>query len=415
MLAGVAIMMLATASSTTAIDCNGSPDYCKLPFDRYTFAGTHNSAAYNLTPDCSNIPQCKQAESVCAKTEEQCVAGWTTKCTAFEDKCTRFLPWPLNKICLFSSSVCKTTSKVCKGVGKVCTLPISLCSSKLPLMCKEMPPWMRQCFWENQPDHTIGQQLRDGIRLFDIDTCVDHNGQVVTCHGDGPSRALGAPLDEHLVEVRDFLNANPNEVVVLEYADYDGDKGVIARGIRSKLQQYLPGMLHERNRSDEQWPTLGEMIESGKRVVVIFGSFLSVLEGNDRSAWMLARSTYLEHSWPYTRHAADEKQLRHSFIKRARESSANEKKWQCVDYGYDIVLSTIKDDLANLREPTICLARLEEKARPHLDEVVAAYKSKFTHLHRVKVDYYHNILPLLLKVVHDANRTNLQRLNKTPS
>ncbi|KAI9599500.1 PLC-like phosphodiesterase [Syncephalis fuscata] len=382
----------------TPAKCNGSADYCRLPFDQYTFAGTHNSAAYNLTPDCSGINKCENAQKFCGASEDKCTKGWTDVCTKTESKCTKKLPGPFKVLCKGWSKVCTATSKVCNGWEKVCTAPISVCTKGLPMMCGHMPQWARECFWENQRGHSIGKQLEDGIRLFDVDTCVDNSGRVVTCHGEGPTRALGAPLDTHLAEVRKFLNENPGEVIVLEYGDYDGDRGVTARGIKQKLDQYLSGMLFERKDASAPWPTLGEMVQQNKRVVVIFGRHISAFEEASRPAWMLDRDTYLQQSWNYARYAVNDVTLKNSFIKHATETSADEKLWQCIDYGYDIVASTVINDLKHLQQPAICL------------NVVTAYITKFTHLHRVKVDYYDNTLGLLKEAVEYANRINLTRI-----
>jgi len=41
------------AASSDPLACNGSREWCKLRFDQFTFAGTHNSAAIDLKLDCS--------------------------------------------------------------------------------------------------------------------------------------------------------------------------------------------------------------------------------------------------------------------------------------------------------------------------------------------------------------------------
>ncbi|KAI8055736.1 PLC-like phosphodiesterase, partial [Syncephalis plumigaleata] len=150
--------------------CNGSSDYCSLPFDRYTFMGTHNSAAYDLNMN-------------------------------------------------------------------------------------------------HQSGHDIAKQLSDGIRLFDIDTCVKNN-QVFTCRGDANTRAIGPGLHLHLEQVRKFIDSNPNEVIVLNYDDYVNDPEITGNAIVTQLGKYLGGKMLERNDPNAPWPTLGQMISQGKQVVV---------------------------------------------------------------------------------------------------------------------------------------------------
>ncbi|KAI9598789.1 PLC-like phosphodiesterase, partial [Syncephalis fuscata] len=163
-------------AAATAKACNGSPDYCPLAFDQYTFMGSHNSAAYRLEPGC----------------------GIASKC---------------------------------------------------------------------RPEHDIATQLKDGIRSFDIDTCIA-NSNTVTCHGHNMFRALGDGLDVHIKQIKEFITQNPNEVIVIEYGDYLGDKNKTSNDIIAKLREHLDGKMLERTSISESWPTLDEMTKQGKQVVV---------------------------------------------------------------------------------------------------------------------------------------------------
>ncbi|KAI9596743.1 PLC-like phosphodiesterase [Syncephalis fuscata] len=264
---------------------------------RYTFAGTHNSAAYGLRPDCTNIEKCDGAQNFCVKSEQQCTGGWSEKCENTSKECANKLPKFLGGLCTAWNTVCKSPNKVCGAWSTACKESVNMCNKGLPTMCKNAPGWMRECFWENQPNHDIGAQLNDGIRAFDIDTCVLGDGSVVTCHGMGPSRALGSPLDNHLTQVRDFLKSHPNEVITLEYSDYDGDAAKIAAIIKQKLEEYLPGKMLERKSNSDPWPTLGEILGQGKQVVVFLGRQIPSFPDGKAPAWANDRFSTYASTW----------------------------------------------------------------------------------------------------------------------
>ena len=71
------------------------------------------------------------------------------------------------------------------------------------------------------------------------------------------------PLVEGLVEIREFLDANPGEVITLIIESYLNHALTAAAFDDARLTDYAyvhPG---------GAWPTLGEMIDSGKRLVVL--------------------------------------------------------------------------------------------------------------------------------------------------
>jgi hypothetical protein len=76
--------------------------------------------------------------------------------------------------------------------------------------------------------------------------------------------ALGAmPFVDGLVQIREFLEANPHEVVTLIVQDAITPEETTADFTAAGLDPYL----YERP-DDEPWPTLGEMVDSGHRLVV---------------------------------------------------------------------------------------------------------------------------------------------------
>jgi hypothetical protein len=108
--------------------------------------------------------------------------------------------------------------------------------------------------------HNMRRQLGDGIRAMLIDT-YRANGRELLCHTNCAfgSRALGDALDD----IADFLEENPREVLALLIEDYlpaaDTERAFVAAGLTDKVYRHDPGSL---------WPTLGEMIADGRRLVV---------------------------------------------------------------------------------------------------------------------------------------------------
>ncbi len=112
------------------------------------------------------------------------------------------------------------------------------------------------------PNQEFGmkRQLEDGIRAMALDTHYD-NGQPYLCHG---VCSLGkTPLVEGLRLIVNFLDSHPHEVFSIIFENYisnaDTEKAVISSGLIDYVHT------HERG---TPWPTLAEMIQSQKRVVI---------------------------------------------------------------------------------------------------------------------------------------------------
>ena len=109
-------------------------------------------------------------------------------------------------------------------------------------------------------EFAVPRQLSDGIRGLMLDAYI-LDGEVVQYHG---LPDLGTyPLVTTLNEIREFMEANPREVVTLIFESYvDGDE---IAGVFEEAG--LVDLAHSQS-TDAPWPTLGEMIEDGKRLVV---------------------------------------------------------------------------------------------------------------------------------------------------
>ena len=116
--------------------------------------------------------------------------------------------------------------------------------------------------WENPNQHVgIAQQLDDGVRGLMLDT---HrwDGDTLLCHG---ICALGSlPLVDGLVIIRDFLDRNRGEVVTIIFeAHADADRHLEAFDEADLLDR-----VHGQDPA-QPWPTLRELIDADRRLVVL--------------------------------------------------------------------------------------------------------------------------------------------------
>lgn len=137
------------------------------------------------------------------------------------------------------------------------------------------------------------KQLEDGIRCMLIDVYPGSGeGGTVFCHG---ICSLGeTPHLSGLAEIKTFLDAHPNEVLTLIYEDHVDASVIVAdlgvAGLADLAFTHVAG---------SAWPTLGDMIDAGTRLVV------TAENGGPPPAWF-------HHVWdvafdtPYTFHDQSE-------------------------------------------------------------------------------------------------------------
>ncbi len=108
---------------------------------------------------------------------------------------------------------------------------------------------------------TIQQQLRDGVRVFMLNT-YQYGDEVMMCHGNC---MLG--MTPHLNALRifeSFLVAHTQEVITIIYEDFISPASAAAELEAAGLLDYV--YAHEAN---APWPTLGEMVNANERLVVL--------------------------------------------------------------------------------------------------------------------------------------------------
>ncbi|MBT8452163.1 MAG: hypothetical protein KJO40_09385 [Deltaproteobacteria bacterium] len=106
----------------------------------------------------------------------------------------------------------------------------------------------------------ITRQLDDGIRGLMLDT-YDEDGELLLCH---VLCGLGSqPLVEGLGEIRRFLEDNPRELVAIIFENYITHAQTADAIDEAGLIDFA--YAHE---VDAPWPTLGELIDAGTRLIV---------------------------------------------------------------------------------------------------------------------------------------------------
>ncbi|KAI9228225.1 MAG: PLC-like phosphodiesterase [Piptocephalis tieghemiana] len=240
------------------------------------------------------------------------------------------------------------------------------------------------CYFVDQPDHPISKQLADGIRSFDIDTC-ESDGDVWACHWP----FIAGRITDHLHTIREFLDSNPREIVAISYDDANGDLGIIADTVWKDLQEILGDMLTPRPIDRKSpWPTMGNMLANGHRVVV-------PLLKEERRLQFIDDS--YQKSWP---HAAKDALSTRQFVQDFSvycESPEGQKGTQTIDLEFEPVGTCISDIAPYMNhEPLVYLA-LHCGAR-------------FQHTHRVRVDHYwdSDVIP----VARALNAFNLLQLKR---
>jgi len=127
----------------------------------------------------------------------------------------------------------------------------------------------------------VPRQLEDGIRGLMLDTHW-HQDEAYLCHS---ACDLGQQrLSDGLAEIRAFLEDHPREVITIIFEAYITAAQTEAAFAESGLIElaYTPP-------GDGSWPTLGEMIEGGRRLVVLTDE-----PGTDGPSWYL---DVWQHAW----------------------------------------------------------------------------------------------------------------------
>lgn len=212
---------------------------------------------FSLNPVSESIDECATGDhdcssnAVCANTAD----SWECTCReGYVGDGTRCDPAP--------TIPCNGDSKLCdRRFDDVAFATTHNSFSTLPYASSPLPYAI-----PNQQSG-IKEQLDGGIRAFMLDVHPDLLGPAL-CHGEGPTACLGyhITLDEGLAEIRDFLDKQRYEVVTIIFESYVSPWSIVDAFDRLGLTKYA----HEQSTDLSQpWPTLRQMIESNKRLVVM--------------------------------------------------------------------------------------------------------------------------------------------------
>lgn len=107
---------------------------------------------------------------------------------------------------------------------------------------------------------SLRKQLDDGVRAMMLDVH-EFNGRPMLCH---TYCELGSfALVDGLIEIREFLDTRPHEVVTLILESYVAPEALALEFTDSGILRYAHVQA-----ADAPWPTLGEMVGENKRLVV---------------------------------------------------------------------------------------------------------------------------------------------------
>lgn len=195
--------------------CNGSERLCVKRFDEVTYAATHNSMSDKTYP-----------------------GGW-----------------------LFPEQDGPVSQQLAAGVrGLMLDVYFGFPGARVYTDGDLSSPSVRNSLYEEFGREFVA--AADRIRRTLSEPDEDAKRLMYLCHG---FCELGAtPIDETFGQIRDFLEANPREVLVIVFQDYVPTSDLAGEINRSGLEKYVyKGLL------GPPWPKLSEMIDSNQRVVLM--------------------------------------------------------------------------------------------------------------------------------------------------
>jgi hypothetical protein len=198
--------------------CNGASSLCDLPLDNVMFPGTHNSMSSALYP------------------------GWlfAEQVSTIKDQ--------------LDAGVRALLVDTYYGVPSASRLP----GSETPIILTDRAAGLSQ-----PPGETLDPAVVARASQLAASSPKAANGKraIYLCHN---YCELGAyPFASALADVKNFLDANPNEVVILDIQDAtspaDTSAAIVAAGLGDRVATLTPGA---------PLPTLGDLIQADKRLLV---------------------------------------------------------------------------------------------------------------------------------------------------
>lgn len=155
--------------------------------------------------------------------------------------------------------------------GTVCNGHIELCDrrySNITYIGAHDSPFVGNDLADNQ-NITIEEQLAMGVRFLQGQTH-NNNDTIQMCHTSCFLRDAGS-LQEMLMPIEAFLDANPTEIITLLLTNPDKFNGSAFDAVFKSVGLDRYAFAPERKLEVDQWPTLKEMIDQENRLVVFMG------------------------------------------------------------------------------------------------------------------------------------------------
>lgn len=178
-----------------------------------------------------------------------------------------------------------------------------------PGLVKWRPPWPVSYFiaqWSKTQARSIAQQLKDGIRYFDIR--VGHqNKEFYSCHG-----MVGDLIPDILREVMDFSKRFPREVIILDLNHFYE----LGSTEHNTLCQFITDTL-----GTMMWPFSAADMTLNEAFHANIGPIVIVYHHTEGNAYNFFPETALTSPWPNTDNIRTlQEKLQDSLIKFDRES-----------------------------------------------------------------------------------------------
>jgi hypothetical protein len=187
--------------------------------------------------------------------------GWTQFCQPHLKKWFGFWPDKCNPSEVScEGSLESTDTNLCNGSAALCDRPydeITYGTSHNAFNVATLE------FFRPNQSYRMFRQLEDGMRALMLDTHPPEDGsdELRLCHAD--CKHGSQTLVEGLREIKTFLDCNPREVVTLLIEPTVGGGDHVAAfeaaGLAELTYSHTPG---------KDWPALGEILDTGKQLVV---------------------------------------------------------------------------------------------------------------------------------------------------
>ncbi|KAG2179578.1 hypothetical protein INT44_006425 [Umbelopsis vinacea] len=192
---------------------------------------------------------------------------------------------------VFVIATVAVAQQACNGDASLCNKPYNQVSYLITHNSYASMPNVAQ----NQ-HYDVNTQLKDGIRGLKLSALKSHNNSgVELCHGSCAILDAG-PAHDTLNTIASWLNDNPSEVVSIMWNNLGNFK---ATELQAEYQQVsgIMDLLYVQPANNLTWPTLSDMISSGKRLV----NYMDVGADQYQVPWLHDQFSYIFET-PYENH-----------------------------------------------------------------------------------------------------------------